>query len=143
MNLLKNALTSGQVEGFCIIKSVEQRTTQRGQVYLDLVLSDAAGDINAKLWDYSEARFGKYEANDVIKVRGTVDTWNNMPQLRVDRIRIANDADDYKYEEYKGFYRGFHQNNECSDCCTDICAGDGNKRCECDECTDHRSVGEF
>ncbi|MBR5272099.1 MAG: HD domain-containing protein [Clostridia bacterium] len=99
MNLFKNALSSGQVEGFCIIKSVEQRTTQRGQIYLDLVLSDAAGEVNAKIWDYSEGRFGKYEVNDVVKVRGTLDSWNNMPQLKIDRIRKANEADDYKYED--------------------------------------------
>lgn len=99
MNLLNNSLAGGLVEGFCIIKSVEQRTTQRGQTYLDLILSDAGGEINAKLWDYSEARYGKYSNDDIIKVRGNVDTWNGAPQLRVERIRKANDADDVKYED--------------------------------------------
>lgn len=99
MNLLNNSLAGGLVEGFCIIKSIEKRTTQRGQVYLDLVLSDAGGDINAKLWDYAEARHGVYAGDDVIKVRGTVDTWNGAPQLRVERIRKATDADDVNYED--------------------------------------------
>lgn len=99
MNLLNNSLGGGLVEGFCIIKSIDQRTTQRGQTYLDLVLSDAGGDINAKLWDYSEARHGAYASDEIIKVRGTVDSWNGAPQLRVERIRKANDADDVKYED--------------------------------------------
>lgn len=99
MNLLNNPLGAGLVEGFCIVKIVEQRTTQRGQTYLDLVLSDAGGDINAKLWDYSEARHGAYTVNEIIKVRGTVDSWNGAPQLRVERIRKANDADNIKYED--------------------------------------------
>ena len=99
MNLLNNSLVGGLVEGFCIIKSLDQRTTQRGQVYLDLILSDAGGEVNAKLWDYSEARYGKYANDDIIKVRGNVDTWNGAPQLRVDRIRKATDADNVNYED--------------------------------------------
>ncbi|MBR5774509.1 MAG: HD domain-containing protein [Clostridia bacterium] len=98
MNLLNNSLGGNLVEGFCIIKSMEQRTTQRGQIYLDLVLSDAGGEISAKLWDYSEARHGAYASDDVIKVRGTVDVWNGSPQLRVERIRKANDADEVNYD---------------------------------------------
>ncbi len=99
MNLLNNSLGGNLVEGFCIIKSIEQRTTQRGQIYLDLVLSDAGGEVNAKLWDYSEVRYGAYANDDVVKVRGTVDTWNGAPQLRVERIRKTNDADEVKYED--------------------------------------------
>lgn len=99
MNLLNNSLAGGLVEGFCIIKSIEQRTTQRGQIYLDLVLSDAGGEVNAKLWDYSEARHGAYTNDEIIKVRGTADTWNGAPQLRIERIRKTNDADDVKYED--------------------------------------------
>ena len=99
MNLLNNSLGGNLVEGFCIIKSLDQRTTQRGQTYLDLVLSDSGGEVNAKLWDYSEARHGAYANDEIVKVRGTVDMWNGAPQLRVERIRKANDADDVKYED--------------------------------------------
>ena len=44
---------NGNFEGFCIIKSVDAKTTARGDSYLDLTLSDKDGEINAKLWRYT------------------------------------------------------------------------------------------
>lgn len=98
MELLNNA-KGNLVEGFCLLKSVQQKTTQKGQNYLDMVLSDATGEVSAKLWDYSEQRHGSYANNDIIKVRGTLDTWNNAPQLRVEKIRKANENDAVKYDD--------------------------------------------
>lgn len=80
-------------EGFCLVKSVEQKTTAKKLAYLDFVLTDAQGEVSAKLWDYSPERHGRYEAGMVIKVRGSVDTWNNAPQLRIERIRHADEKD--------------------------------------------------
>ena len=98
MNLINNA-KSNAVEGFCIIKSIEQKVTQRGQTYLDITLSDATGEVNAKLWDYNESKHGKYSADDVVKVRGTLDTWNNNPQVRIEKIRPAVESDNVKYDD--------------------------------------------
>jgi 23S rRNA maturation-related 3'-5' exoribonuclease YhaM len=39
------------VEGFAVVKSCDKKTTQRGATYLDLMLSDKEGSMNAKLWD--------------------------------------------------------------------------------------------
>ena len=92
MKLIREA-QHGVGEGFCLIKSVEQKTTAKKQAYLDMVLTDAQGEVSAKLWDYSPERHGRYEAGMVIKVRGSVDTWNNAPQLRIERIRHADEKD--------------------------------------------------
>ena len=47
-------LSNGVSEGYCIVKTVEQKLNVKGVPYLDLVLSDADGEINAKLWDYKD-----------------------------------------------------------------------------------------
>lgn len=92
MKLIAEA-KNGIGEGFCLIKSVEQKTTAKKVAYLDLVLTDAQGEVPAKLWDYTPERHGRYEAGMIIKVRGSVDVWNNAPQLRIERIRHADEKD--------------------------------------------------
>ena len=67
---------NGRVEGFCLVKSVEKKTSSKGDVYLDFTLGDATGEINAKLWRYIPAEHGEYKAQDIIKIRGTISSYN-------------------------------------------------------------------
>lgn len=78
---------TNQVEGYCIVRSVAQKSNVKGSEYLDFVLCDAGGEVNAKLWDYSVEQHGHYEADTIIKVRGTITLWKEAEQLKVDRIR--------------------------------------------------------
>ena len=84
---------NGRVEGFCIVKNVEKKTSSKGDVYLDFTLSDASGEMNAKLWRYIPAEHGEYKAQDIVKVRGTVNSYNGADQLRIERIRTAFEGD--------------------------------------------------
>ena len=52
-NVINHA--SNQVEGFCFIKSLQLKVNVKGAEYLDIMLADADGEINAKLWDYQSA----------------------------------------------------------------------------------------
>ncbi len=83
----------GAVEGYCIVKSADCKTSSKGDRYLDLTLSDKSGEINAKIWSYSEADYGTYAVGDIIKVRGTISVYNNSDQLKIERIRKADESD--------------------------------------------------
>ncbi len=93
-------LDNGACECFCIIKSVEVKKSSRGGPYLDMVLCDKSGEIVAKVWDYNDILHGKYEPNELIKVRGSVSPYNGIDQLRVDHIRHVTAADNVKIEEF-------------------------------------------
>ncbi len=82
----------GLVEGFCLLKSVDKKTSSKGDTYLDITLADREGEINAKLWNYSEA-LGTYEANTIVKVRGTISQYNGQDQFRIEKMRVANEKD--------------------------------------------------
>ena len=87
-------------EGFCIVKSAEKRTTARGTQYLDLILSDNGGEINAKLWDYRETPATVFAKFDFVKVRGTYVEFNETKQFRIDRIRKVTEADGVNIADY-------------------------------------------
>ena len=90
---------SDRVDGFCLVKSVENKTSSKGDSYLDFTLGDATGEINGKLWRYNAAEHGEYKANDIVKVRGTISQYNGADQLRIERIRLAVPADNIKAED--------------------------------------------
>ncbi len=91
---------TGAVEGFCLIKTVEKKMTAKGVPYLDLILADSSGEIGAKLWDYKESPQTAFNVYDLVKVRGTVSSFNDAMQLRVERIRLATDEDDVRAEDF-------------------------------------------
>lgn len=91
---------NGTVEGFCLVKNLEVKKTAKGIPYLDLTLTDSSGEIGAKLWDYKEEIFGFIQQNSLIKVRGSISIFNDAPQMRLDRVRLANDNDGVRIEDY-------------------------------------------
>lgn len=84
---------NGLFEGFALITRSEKKVTAKGKDYLDLVLSDASGEISAKYWDYNEAAQGQFPAETLVKVRGTISQYNGADQFRVERIRLAAESD--------------------------------------------------
>lgn len=91
---------SGTHTGFCLVKSCERKLNKNGEPYLDMVLSDRSGEINAKLWKYDENLHGTYETNTLVKVQGIITKFNDADQLRVDRIRKVNESDGVRIEDY-------------------------------------------
>lgn len=92
MRLLSTA-KGPAVEGFCIIKSVQIKTNIKGSAYLDFVLADCEGEIDAKLWDYNAMQHGVFEAEQVIKIRGSINIWKEAEQLKIDRVRPVTEED--------------------------------------------------
>ena len=77
-------------EGFLLVRSSDQRTGSNGSKYLDMNLTDRTGEINCKMWDGTVA---PPPAGTVIKVRGLVQEYNGRTQLRVERMRPAQEKD--------------------------------------------------
>lgn len=89
----------GSVEGFCLIKTLDIKTSSKGDTYLDIMLSDKEGEINAKLWSYNPAFHGEFAVGQIVKVRGVISVYNGSNQLRIEKIRNINDTDNIKPED--------------------------------------------
>ena len=104
----------GLVDGFCLIKSIDKKTSSKGDTYLDMTLSDSDGEINAKLWRYSPELHGEYTVNELIKIRGVVSQYNGSDQLKIDRIRHVTPEDGVNVSDYvkSADYTGEQMYNE-------------------------------
>lgn len=91
---------TGRVDGYCLVKSVETKTSSKGDTYLDFTLGDSTGEINGKLWRYSVVEHGEYKANDIVKIRGTISQYNGADQLRIERIRHTIESDNVRIEDF-------------------------------------------
>ena len=77
---------------FFMVKSIELKIGSNKKQYLDILLGDKTGDINAKKWDVSDEEAENIRSispGDVVKVKASVNEWNGTKQLRVTRIRKA------------------------------------------------------
>jgi len=78
-------------EGFLLVCMSEQRVGGNGAKYLDLMLADKTGEINAKVWD---GNMPPPPVGTVIKVRGATLEYNGRLQLRVEKFRAAVPSDE-------------------------------------------------
>ncbi len=90
----------GLVDGYCIIKSIEQKTSSKGDSYLDMMLGDSEGEINAKLWRYSPELYGQYSVNELVKIRGLISQYNGADQLKIERIRHTTSDDNVNIADF-------------------------------------------
>ncbi len=86
-------MIKGQVfDGFLLVRIAAQRTSSNGGKYLDMTLCDISGEVNAKMWDGFTPPPAPAQ---VIRLRGLMQEYNGRPQLRVDKMRLASEDDDF------------------------------------------------
>ena len=75
------------VTGFFAVTSKQTKSKKDGSPYFALTLADSTGQIEARMWETSEA--GDFAAGDIVKLRGQVNRYQEKLQITVDRVRRA------------------------------------------------------
>ncbi len=97
---LSTVSPNSTVDCFALLKTVDKKVSSKGGSYLDITLADKSGEMNAKLWDYSEAVHGVYEAGNLVKLRGTVSEYKGVNQFRIERIRLCLPEDQVNINDF-------------------------------------------
>ena len=85
-----------EVTDFFMIKSAGIKVGSNKKQYFDVLLGDKTGEVNSKKWDIADAEIetlSNMKEGDIIKVRALVTDWQGQTQLRIGRIRMANEQD--------------------------------------------------
>jgi len=77
------------INGFYLCVEKHLRTTRSGDLYLDLVLRDRTGQIDAKLWKDLDKYQDKFVAGEAVAVAGDIDIYLDKLQLNVKKINAA------------------------------------------------------
>jgi len=83
---------------FFVIRRKEIKKKKNGDPFLALDFADASGHMDAVWWDFTPDLFGsgdtdRVEVGDVVKVAGSVDEYQGVKQIRVEKIRRAKPED--------------------------------------------------
>ncbi len=85
------------VDCFALVKFAEVKSSKNGSYYMDLVFSDNDGEIPAKLWNYDADRYSFIKVGEIVKIRGTVEIYNEKEQFKILQIREICDDDEDKF----------------------------------------------
>ena len=96
--MIADMRVNDSVEGFYVLKTAQSKTSTSGKPFLNALLSDRSGTLDAKVWDYG-GPVGAADEGKVVKVRGTVTEFRGTRQMVIDRIRLAEDTDPVRLEE--------------------------------------------
>lgn len=91
---LEELHTGDSFTGFYILKNVFLKVTNSGKPYLACSLADASMAVEAKVWDYA-GPIGPADEGKVAKIQGQMQEFKGAPQIKVERIRLATEADPY------------------------------------------------
>ena len=83
----------GLVTFLALVREKELRPKRTGGWYLYLLLSDRTGELAARAWDNPQQAAELFERDDIVKVRGTLELYNDRPQLIVQRIRRCEEGE--------------------------------------------------
>ena len=75
-----------------IIKGLEKRRTQSNDIYYSLILADKETTIEARIWSdaFSSVPVEKLKQGLVVLVDGTINIFNNTPQLIISKAQILD-----------------------------------------------------
>jgi len=77
-------------DSFFLVLTKQQRTTKSNKPYLNLVLGDKTGQIEARVWEPGDPRIAReFDRGDIVKVRGSFSRYEDRAQVKVDQLRKA------------------------------------------------------
>jgi 3'-5' exoribonuclease len=81
-------------DGYFLVLAKQLRTTKTNKPYLNLILGDKTGQLEARVWEVTDPRIAKdFERGDIVKARGTASKFDDRLQMKVDQLRVAQDGE--------------------------------------------------
>jgi len=97
-------LTIGKiVDHFLMIRKIEIRNTKTGKKFLSMELGDKSGSINTNVWNDTDGFDNiadKGKVGDIIKVSGSIDEFQGIPQIKVSSIKLSIPADNVEVKDF-------------------------------------------
>jgi len=86
-------------DSFFLVLGRQLRTTQSNKPYLNLILCDKTGQVEARAWEPADPRIAReFDRGDIVKVRGCIQRFNDRPQLKIEQLRKAQSTEVEKSE---------------------------------------------
>lgn len=96
-----SALSKGnKVDHFLLVRKNEVRLTKQQKQFLTLELGDKSGSLGANVWDNFEELLPGIKNGDLVKVKGVIEEYQSVCQIKVDAIRFAIPSDNVSPSDF-------------------------------------------
>ena len=93
MKYLKDYHDGDRVYDVYLCKHKQAAVTKNGKTYLNVILQDKSGTLDAKVWDPNSAGIEEFEPMDYIEVGGDVSSFQGSLQISVKRVRVCREGE--------------------------------------------------
>ncbi len=93
MKYLKDYREGDRVQGVYLCKHKQAAVTKNGKNYLNVILQDKSGTMDAKVWDPNSMGIDEFEPMDYIEVGGDVSSFQSSLQISVKRVRVCHEGE--------------------------------------------------
>ncbi|MFC3040690.1 3'-5' exoribonuclease YhaM [Virgibacillus xinjiangensis] len=88
------------IDSFMLIKEATKGVASNGKPFLTLILRDATGEIDAKLWDATKEDEAVFVPEQIVKLTGEVSQFRGKAQLKISSIRPSQPTDGVHVSEF-------------------------------------------
>ena len=89
-----------QFESYLLIKSATKAVASNGKPFMTLIFQDKSGEIEAKLWDATDADEQNYQPQTIVKVNGDIQSYRGRLQLRIRQIKVATNEEGVRLADF-------------------------------------------
>ena len=93
MKLIKDFQENEKINQAFLVNSVTKGITTKGSNYLNIVLQDTSGTIEAKKWEVESSDEEIVKPGNIIVVEGDILIYKSGFQLRVNKVSLANESE--------------------------------------------------
>jgi len=89
---VKDLKPGNEVTEFFVLRKKDLKEYD-GQRFLKLELGDRTGRIEGVVWDNLDQIYDQAQTGEIVKIKGWVTTYKEMPQLKVEKLRRAREEE--------------------------------------------------
>ena len=93
MHFIEKFKDGDRISDVYLCKSKSTALTKSGKEYENVMLQDKTGQMDSKIWDPSSGGICDFDAMDYVAVTGQVISFNGALQLKIERIRKADEGE--------------------------------------------------
>lgn len=99
MKYIETLREGERIAGVYLCKHCQPAVTKNGKSYLNVILQDKTGTVDAKVWDPNSQGIDDFETMDYIDIMGDVTSFMGALQVNIKRARVAREGE-YEPKDY-------------------------------------------
>lgn len=93
MKFIKEYKEGDRIFDIYLCKHKQSAVTKNGKPYVNVILQDKTGTVDAKIWEPNNAGIEEFDALDYVEVYGDVNNFQGALQVNVKRVRVCREGE--------------------------------------------------